>query len=162
MVKFKNCYTNFNQEKAFFRYFEDRYRKSKMVTRANFQYLLNYFKTSRVCHETLREMTKIRKCSCKRLAKARYDYYSESKEVRGDNYIADLRSNYLTKKFRLKLFLSRLVVSKWLMCWSCTLYRSTATATTGHSLLGKWTFDNPLFIIGKKRWTRELLKKRKF
>ena len=26
-------------------------------------------------------MTKIRKCSCKRLAKARYDYYSESKEV---------------------------------------------------------------------------------
>ena len=36
----------------------------------------------RVCHETLGEMTKIRKCSCKRLAKARYDYYSESKEVR--------------------------------------------------------------------------------
>ena len=35
----------------------------------------------RVCHETLGEMTKIRKCSCKRLAKARYDYYSESKEV---------------------------------------------------------------------------------
>ena len=83
-----------------------------MVTRANFQFLLNYFITSRVCHETLREMTKIRKCSCKRLAKARYDYYSESKEVRGDNSIADLRSNYLTKKFRLKLFLSRLVVSK--------------------------------------------------
>ena len=31
-------------------------------------------------------MTKIRKCSCKRLAKARFDYYSESKEVHCNGY----------------------------------------------------------------------------
>jgi len=40
----------------------------------------------RVCHETLVDMTKIRKCSCKRLAKARYEYYSESKEVHCNGY----------------------------------------------------------------------------
>ena len=45
-------------------------------------YLMIIYSDWRVCHETLGEMTKIRKCSCKRLAKARYDYYSESKEVR--------------------------------------------------------------------------------
>ena len=40
----------------------------------------------RVCHETLVDMTKIRKCSCKRLAKARYEYYSESKEIHCNGY----------------------------------------------------------------------------
>lgn len=40
----------------------------------------------RVCHENLVDMTKIRKCSCKRLAKARYEYYSESKEVHCNGY----------------------------------------------------------------------------
>jgi len=40
----------------------------------------------RICHETLRDMTKIRKCSCKRLAKARYDYYSDCKEVHCNGY----------------------------------------------------------------------------
>ena len=45
-----------------------------------------FFSICRICHENLRDMTKIRKCSCKRLAKARFDYYSESKEVHCNGY----------------------------------------------------------------------------
>ena len=50
-----------------------------------------------MCHETLVDMTKIRKCSCKRLAKARYEYYSESKEIHCNGYDRAFLAGYCVR-----------------------------------------------------------------
>ena len=36
--------------------------------------------TRRVCHENLKDVGQVKKCSCKRLAKARYEYFTYDKE----------------------------------------------------------------------------------
>ena len=38
----------------------------------------------RVCHENVAKVEEIRKCSCKRLAKARYEYHQNSQDTNGD------------------------------------------------------------------------------
>ena len=34
----------------------------------------------RVCHENVRDVEEIKKCSCKKLAKARFEYFQSGKE----------------------------------------------------------------------------------
>ena len=34
----------------------------------------------RVCHENINDVTEIKKCSCKKLAKARYEYYNYGRD----------------------------------------------------------------------------------
>jgi hypothetical protein len=35
---------------------------------------------ARVCHENIKSIEDVKKCSCKRLAKARYEYFTYDKE----------------------------------------------------------------------------------